>query len=74
MTLTVRDNGPGISDQDLPNLFDPFFTTKEVNEGLGLGLSISYGIVESLGGSIRADNHPDGGAVFTVQLQRADRS
>ncbi|HYI71676.1 MAG TPA: ATP-binding protein [Skermanella sp.] len=69
--LSVRDTGPGIDGEDLPRLFDPFFTTKEVGEGLGLGLSISYGIVQGFGGRIWAANHPDGGAVFTVALRRA---
>jgi two-component system C4-dicarboxylate transport sensor histidine kinase DctB len=69
--LSVRDTGPGIAGEDLPSLFDPFFTTKEVGEGLGLGLSISYGIVQGFGGRIWAANHPDGGAVFTVALRRA---
>ncbi len=68
VSLTVRDSGPGIAPAALPQLFDPFFTTKEVGEGLGLGLSISYGIIKTLGGSIRAANHPEGGAVFTVEL------
>jgi two-component system C4-dicarboxylate transport sensor histidine kinase DctB len=68
--LSVRDTGPGIDDENLPRLFDPFFTTKEVGEGLGLGLSISYGIVQGFGGRIWASNHPDGGAVFTVALRR----
>ena len=69
--LSVRDTGPGITEENLPRLFDPFFTTKEVGEGLGLGLSISYGIVQGFGGRIWAENHPDGGAVFTVALRRA---
>lgn len=67
----VRDNGPGIARADLSQIFDPFFTTKEVGEGLGLGLSISLRIVEELGGTMRAENHPDGGAVFTVSLKEA---
>jgi two-component system C4-dicarboxylate transport sensor histidine kinase DctB len=66
--LQVRDSGPGIADPD--RVFDPFYTTKEVGqaEGMGLGLSISYGLVQSFGGAIRGANHPDGGAVFTVEL------
>ncbi len=68
IALSVRDTGPGITEPD--RIFDPFYTTKEVgaDEGMGLGLSISYGLVQSFGGAIRGRNHPDGGAVFTVEL------
>ncbi len=66
--LTIRDTGPGIANPD--RVFDPFYTTKEVGRagGMGLGLSISYGLVQSFGGAIRGANHPEGGAVFTVDL------
>ena len=69
--VTVRDTGPGI---DAPEkIFDPFYTTKTVSDadGMGLGLSISYGLVQSFGGAIRGRNHADGGAEFTVELDRA---
>ena len=49
---------------------DPFFTTKPSGEGTGLGLAISHEIAHEHSGSIRADNHPDGGAVFIVTLPR----
>jgi len=65
-TLTVRDNGEGI--KDLDNLFEPFYTTKKPGEGVGLGLAISSGIVNDLGGRLTARNAKDGGAVFEVQL------
>ncbi len=70
--VSVRDTGPGLSDPE--KIFDPFYTTKEVgrSEGMGLGLSISYGIVQSFGGAIRGRNHPDGGAIVTVQLTPAE--
>lgn len=68
---SVRDRGPGIPPAQLPQIFDPFFTTKEVGEGLGLGLSISMRIVEELGGTLHAENHSDGGAVFTIILTPA---
>ncbi len=71
VTLTVRDTGPGILPEHLDQVFDPFFSTKEVGQGLGLGLSISYRIIDGFGGSVRATNHPDGGALFTVRLPRA---
>ncbi|QPM89680.1 sensor histidine kinase [Pseudooceanicola algae] len=65
-TLTVRDNGTGI--QDLEALFEPFYTTKKPGDGVGLGLAISTGIVNDLGGRLTARNAEDGGAVFEVQL------
>jgi two-component system C4-dicarboxylate transport sensor histidine kinase DctB len=67
-TVSVRDTGPGITEPE--KIFDPFYTTKAVGaaEGMGLGLSISYGLVQSFGGMIRGRNHPHGGAVFTVEL------
>jgi two-component system C4-dicarboxylate transport sensor histidine kinase DctB len=68
--MTVDDNGPGIAPERISDIFDPFFTTKEVDQGLGLGLSISYGIVAGFGGTIAADNLPAGGARFTITLPR----
>ncbi|MBO9402831.1 ATP-binding protein [Shimia sp. R9_3] len=70
LCVLIRDTGPGIDAPD--KIFDPFYTTKEVgsSEGMGLGLSISYGLVQSFGGNIRGSNHPEGGALFTVELER----
>ncbi|WP_238366114.1 sensor histidine kinase [Mesobacterium pallidum] len=64
--LTVRDNGHGI--EDLENLFEPFYTTKQPGDGVGLGLAISSGIVNDLGGRLTARNGETGGAVFEIQL------
>ncbi|UWR01031.1 sensor histidine kinase [Rhodobacteraceae bacterium S2214] len=66
VSLTVRDNGQGIDDLD--ELFEPFYTTKEPGDGVGLGLAISSGIVNDLGGRLTARNAVAGGAVFEVQL------
>jgi two-component system NtrC family sensor kinase len=66
--LSVLDTGPGIAPETLPHVFDPFFTTKPPNEGSGLGLSISYGIVSEHGGRLWAENRPEGGAIFHVEL------
>jgi PAS domain S-box-containing protein len=65
---TVRDTGCGIAPDVLSRIFEPFYTTKEVGKGTGLGLAIAYGIVQEHGGEILAANHPDGGAIFTVEL------
>ena len=70
--LSLHDSGCGIETAALPHIFDPFYTSKQVGRGLGLGLSISYNIVKDFGGSIRAGNHPEGGAIFTVELRRAE--
>ena len=66
--FTVRDNGPGIQEEQLVRIFDPFFTTKPVGQGTGLGLSISYGIVAEHGGRLSARNHSQGGAELRVEL------
>ncbi len=70
LCVNIRDTGPGIDAPD--KIFDPFYTTKEVgsSEGMGLGLSISYGLVQSFGGNIRGSNLPTGGALFTVELDQ----
>ncbi|WP_420863445.1 ATP-binding protein [Algirhabdus cladophorae] len=67
--LAVRDNGQGI--EDLDALFEPFYTTKQPGDGVGLGLAISSGIVNDLGGRLTARNAATGGAVFEVQLPLA---
>ncbi len=66
--VSVKDTGPGIEQPE--KIFEPFYTTKAVGaaEGMGLGLSISYGLVQSFGGAIQGRNDPQGGAVFTVEL------
>jgi len=71
--LRVRDTGPGIKAPE--KIFEPFYTTKSVGkpDGMGLGLSISYGLVQSFGGDIRGENHPDGGAIFTVELSKSTK-
>jgi signal transduction histidine kinase len=66
--VTIRDSGGGIAPENLDKMFTPFFTTKSAGEGTGLGLYVSKGIVEAHGGTITAGNHPEGGAVFTVEL------
>jgi two-component system, NtrC family, C4-dicarboxylate transport sensor histidine kinase DctB len=65
-TLTVRDNGDGVA--DLNSLFEPFYTTKQPGDGVGLGLAISSGIVNDLGGRLTARNGQNGGAVFEMRL------
>jgi two-component system C4-dicarboxylate transport sensor histidine kinase DctB len=70
--ISVRDSGGGLAPEISARLFEPFFTTKSAGEGLGLGLSISEGIVRDLGGQLTAANHPDGGAIFTLTLPKLE--
>lgn len=70
--VSVRDHGPGVAAAIHERIFDPFFTTKGVGRGLGLGLSISYNIIKDFGGSLSVADHPEGGAVFLIELEVAD--
>ncbi len=64
--IRIGDTGPGIPAEIVPRIFDPFFTTKE--QGSGLGLSITYGIVREHGGTISVDSQPGEGSTFIIQL------
>ena len=66
--LTVRDNGPGIEAKNLDKIFDPFFTTKDVGEGMGLGLSICYSIMQEYNGKISVKTEPGKFCEFTLEF------
>lgn len=66
--VSIRDTGSGIDSSDIHRIFDPFFTTKGVNQGTGLGLYVSYSIVEGHHGSIAVDSRPGQGCTFCVRL------
>ena len=66
--ITITDTGAGIDTAHLDKIFDPFFTTKKDQEGTGLGLSVSYGIVKEHDGDILVDSRPGRGSVFTIVL------
>lgn len=72
VTISVKDNGPGIEEKAMGRLFEPFYTTKK--EGLGMGLAISRSIVEEHGGRLWAENNPDSGATFyfTIPIGKGD--
>jgi two-component system NtrC family sensor kinase len=68
LTVTVRDNGIGIQPEHLERIFEPFFTTRPVGSGTGLGLSVSYGIVNEHGGILEVESQLGQGSCFTVWL------
>ena len=68
LKVQVMDTGMGIAAGDLPRIFDPFYTTKQVGRGTGLGLSVSYGIVEKHGGHIEVESEKGKGSTFSVVL------
>lgn len=66
--IDIADTGPGIPDDVLPHIFEPFYTTKDQGKGTGLGLSMVYGIIESHGGTIRAESKAGEGTKFHIEL------
>jgi two-component system NtrC family sensor kinase len=68
IVVSIKDDGPGLSEEMMRKIFDPFYTTKEAGKGTGLGLWVSHNIVAKMGGRIYVKNNPDKGAVFTVEI------
>jgi PAS domain S-box-containing protein len=68
VVVEVRDTGVGIRREDIKRIYDPFFTTKGIGRGTGLGLSVSYGILQEHGGAIFVDSAPGQGTTFQVAL------
>ena len=69
--VEVADNGAGIPSENLSKIFDPFFTTKEVGKGTGLGLAVTYGIIQEHAGEIKAESAPGEGTRFTLKFPLA---
>jgi signal transduction histidine kinase len=74
LVIRVRDHGPGIAEENLLHVFDMYFSrgTRD-GSGMGLGLPLSRRLARLLGGELSAANHPEGGAVFTLELPLNDR-
>jgi signal transduction histidine kinase len=68
LRISFEDNGVGIQPEHIDRVFDPFFTTKDVGEGTGLGLSVSYGIIQEHGGDIRVESDPGRFTRFVIHL------
>jgi two-component system NtrC family sensor kinase len=71
--IDVVDNGSGIRPENLKKVFSPFFTTKPVGRGTGLGLSVCFGIVNTMGGKMEVASQPGEGTTFTIQLPLVDK-
>ena len=68
MQIKIRDNGSGISSENLKKIFTPFFTTKPVGKGTGLGLSVCFGIIDKMGGEMSVASQVNVGTAFTIRL------
>jgi two-component system, NtrC family, sensor kinase len=68
LRISFEDNGAGISTEHIGRVFDPFFTTKDIGEGTGLGLSVSYGIIQEHGGEIHVESEPGRFTRFVIYL------
>ena len=68
--LIVRDNGSGIPKENLSKIFDPFFTTKQVGQGMGLGLSICFRMIQQMGGDVKIDTAEGSHTQFTLSLKK----
>ena len=68
ITVVIADTGTGISKEALPQIFEPFFTTKENGKGTGLGLAVTYGIIERHKGRISVESQEHAGTTFTITL------
>jgi C4-dicarboxylate-specific signal transduction histidine kinase len=71
VVIGVADNGPGIPEAERSRIFDPFYSTKSDMAGVGLGLFVAEGLVRSAGGRLMVRAAPSGGALFEIELQRA---
>jgi signal transduction histidine kinase len=68
LRISFEDNGAGIDPEHIGRVFDPFFTTKDIGEGIGLGLSVSYGIIQEHGGDIHVESEPGRFTRFIIYL------
>jgi histidine kinase len=74
LNITISDTGAGIPEKNVQKIFEPFYTTKEVGKGMGLGLSITYGIIRDFGGTINVESQPGGGTRFHLRFPSGRKS
>jgi two-component system NtrC family sensor kinase len=71
--ISVKDNGCGISPENMEKIFRPFFTTKPVGRGTGLGLSICYSIIDNMGGVMEVSSEKGKGTSFVIRLPASSK-
>jgi K+-sensing histidine kinase KdpD len=71
--LSITDSGAGIDPADLPRIFEPFYSTKTEGKGVGLGLSMVYGIIRAHNGTIEVDSEMGRGSTFRIRLPRLSK-
>lgn len=72
--VVIKDSGKGMDEETMAQIFDPFYTNKPMGQGTGLGLSVSHGIIEALGGSIKVTSQPKKGTTFFINFPVEQRS
>ena len=72
LLIKITDTGTGMDDDQVQKIFDPFFTTKDVGEGTGLGLFVTYSLVQNMNGVITVESQVDQGASFQLELPAED--
>ncbi len=70
LKIEIEDNGVGLAKEIIPNIYDPFFTTKEVGKGSGLGLYVSYHIIQDHGGTVTCESNPKESTKFIIQMPK----
>jgi signal transduction histidine kinase len=70
LSILVKDSGVGIVPEDIPHIFEPFYTTKKNAQGVGLGLSVVYGIMERHGGRLSVESEVGKGTTFSMRFSK----
>jgi signal transduction histidine kinase len=73
IVIVIKDTGTGVDPEIKDKIFDPFFTTKEIGEGTGLGLAVTYALIQQMGGTIEMESEPGKGTVFSITLPASQK-
>ncbi|MDH3995791.1 MAG: DUF3365 domain-containing protein [Desulfobulbaceae bacterium] len=73
IVIVIKDTGTGVDPEIKDKIFDPFFTTKDIGEGTGLGLAVTYALIQQMGGTIEMESEPGKGTVFSISLPASQK-